>query len=954
MTISPELLLALVIIFLWLNLYTILATLLHKCRVKIEKENLKQQLRELPQLFMAEESQSRLRVIYERIQYLAQNIIVPLMQRQKIFNAGSIEEFERTYTRRLRSKNRLERMDAARKLSGLGTDRSRKALESALLKERDFPTKLYLANALADIHDERSISTLVKSLENGHFWYRHKVNMLIASYGLAVMDYARGLFWRSDVEIRELLVDLSGAAPTAEFKDYLLDLIRSGLAETGRLQRITANLPARCCYFCIHGRQEAEETHRMCPYKGKVENAYRCFRYRTLVTSLSPVTNHHRLVVKAADTIARYFPQELAHEYYLEHPDRDIQSISIQALGRIPVRDNAILLTRYLERDETAVAARAGLREILNRNPQLIPVVIGVFKQSSGNLRTRLAEVLSSRIEYIISKLIGFESQFAEHVIHELISLERVSELVEFLKRNRNPEIEDKLISIIDSRIEDSPLLAQECGLFLPDRLLEKLGIQRITRATKPREEKLDKAMVRRLYVILAFAIGLFPLLYILKYYDRLQFMPPIQHLKYFVINFNTNFAYYAMTVNFIYIFLLVLSRLNIRRASRLWDLKSMHQLFKPRMLPSVSIIAPAFNEQSTIIESVNSLLNLKYPDYELVVVNDGSRDETLRTVIEYFDLKKTDYYFQVKLKHYPIRGIYTNPSIPKLVVVDKENGGKADSLNAGINVASKEYVCGIDADSLLEPEALLRIASLTLDYGVETPGLGGNVFPINGCSVDRGKIERIAPPKKWLARLQTVEYLRAFMCGRLGWDYLNSLLIISGAFGLFRKERVVSVGGYLTSSGQYQKDTVGEDMELVVRIARHMNEKKLKYRIAYAFNANCWTEVPEEMKNLRKQRNRWHRGLIDIMLFHSKTIFNPFYGRMGLVGMPYYLIFEMVGPLFEIQGYIMVGIAALFGLLSPRLALLLFFATILLGIYISVASVKVAEHSTVYYTMKD
>ncbi|HCX95394.1 MAG TPA: glycosyl transferase family 2, partial [Spirochaetaceae bacterium] len=267
---------------------------------------------------------------------------------------------------------------------------------------------------------------------------------------------------------------------------------------------------------------------------------------------------------------------------------------------------------------------------------------------------------------------------------------------------------------------------------------------------------------------------------------------------------------------------------------------------------------------------------------------------------------------------------------------------------------ASKEYFCGIDADSLLESDALLKIASLTLDYGVETPALGGNVFPINGCKVDKGKIEKIGVPKNWLARLQMVEYLRAFMCGRLGWDYLNSLLIISGAFGLFRKERVVAAGGYLTSSGQYQKDTVGEDMELVVRISRLMREKKLKYRISYAFNANCWTEVPEEMSSLKKQRNRWQRGLIDIMNFHRKLIFNPSYGVMGLVAMPYYLIFEMIGPLFEIQGYLMVAIAAIFGMLSVRLALLLFFASILMGIFISISSVRIAEHLNVYFSYRD
>lgn len=233
-----------------------------------------------------------------------------------------------------------------------------------------------------------------------------------------------------------------------------------------------------------------------------------------------------------------------------------------------------------------------------------------------------------------------------------------------------------------------------------------------------------------------------------------------------------------------------------------------MSLLFKKNLLPSISVIAPAYNEEKTIIESVNSLLNLKYPDYELIIVNDGSKDNTLGVLIKYFDLTRVDYIYDCKINTKPVRGVYMNKSMPKLVVVDKENGGKADSLNAGINISKKEYFCGIDADSLLEDDALLKLASLTLDTSIETPALGGNIFPINGCTIERGMIKNIGIPRSRLARFQTIEYIRAFMAGRLGWAWMNSLLIISGAFGLFRKERVIHAGGYLTSSGKYAKDT--------------------------------------------------------------------------------------------------------------------------------------------------
>ena len=240
------------------------------------------------------------------------------------------------------------------------------------------------------------------------------------------------------------------------------------------------------------------------------------------------------------------------------------------------------------------------------------------------------------------------------------------------------------------------------------------------------------------------------------------------------------------------------------------------------------------------------------------------------------------------------------------------------------------------------------------LDEGVETPALGGNIFPVNGCAIERGQIVNIQIPKNSLARFQTIEYMRAFMAGRLGWAKINSLLIISGAFGLFRKERAIRVGGYLTSRGKYAKDTVGEDMELIVRINRQMREIGLKYRIRYAYNANCWTEVPEDLQSLKRQRYRWHRGLIEILTFHKRMLFNLRYGRIGLLAMPYFLIFEMFGPLIEIQGYLMVFIALIIGILNAEVALLLFISTILMGILISLSSLFIAEKDIKYFRWKD
>jgi cellulose synthase/poly-beta-1,6-N-acetylglucosamine synthase-like glycosyltransferase len=219
---------------------------------------------------------------------------------------------------------------------------------------------------------------------------------------------------------------------------------------------------------------------------------------------------------------------------------------------------------------------------------------------------------------------------------------------------------------------------------------------------------------------------------------------------------------------------------------------------------------------------------------------------------------------------------------------------------------------------------------------------------------VEKGSLDEISLPKKFIARLQSLEYIRAFMSGRVGWAYINTLLIISGAFGIFNRERTIKTGGYLTKSGKYQKDTVGEDMELVVRLSRQMREQGIPYTVNYAFNANCWTEVPESWKVLHRQRDRWHRGLIDIILFHRKLIANPRYGRLGIVGMLYYFLFETIGPFIEAQGLLMIIIGAVAGLLNAPIALLLFTTTILLGILVSVSSVFISEFDREMYSTKD
>ncbi|MCE5257315.1 MAG: glycosyltransferase [Spirochaetaceae bacterium] len=945
------------LILLWLDCIIVVATLWNKTKINLDKDRQSEELAELAHLFERKGlwNRKKVRRLFQNYLLLKQSIDLPEKEHQKILNIAKAERIKPHLRRSIHSHSKYRRMESTLGLALVADDSSRLTLENALIRERNFTVKLFMANSLADIKDPRSIGVLADSLLGAHRWYRSKVNMLIASFGMAGADYLRGFFWRQESEIVELLIDVSGQCICEELKDYLVSTVRSGPATLDYLGKSVHGCRDKSCAYCVHGRAITEDFQRNCKYHGIVPPTYKCLRFHPLVTSRDPVGNQHQLIVAATAALETYFSKSLDDPFFLENSDKEIRAIAVRSLGNGMAEENVKVLLQYLNFEATLTPAKAGLSRILGAHPQHIPIVVAAFTSAQDDhLRQNIAEVLAGRIEYFVARLGSRDGEDAANIILELIKLGKVTEIIEFLKLNKDIELENMVLRIIGEQVHENDALRTECALYLPERLLAKLGLDRIINEPPKREEKRDWKMVRSLYYILIFSVFFFPLLYVVRHYGGILTVPFIEQFRTFVVEYNYDFAFYSVFVNLLYIILLLLSVIKVGTSKKLWNLKTMSMLFKPRMLPSVSIIAPAFNEEKTIIESANSLLNLKYPDYELVIVNDGSLDNTLTTLISYYGLKRMDYQFSARLKTMAVRGIYMNPAYPKLIVVNKENGGKADSLNAGINIASKEYFCGIDADSLLEPDSLLKIASLTLNYGIETPAMGGNVFPINGCTVDRGKLTSIALPENNLAKLQTIEYLRAFMCGRLGWVQINSLLIISGAFGLFRKERVISTGGYLTKSERYGKDTVGEDMELVVRISRFMREKRLKYRIGYAFNANCWTEVPENLKTLRRQRNRWHRGLIDILYFHRKLIFSPAYGRMGMVAMPYYLIFELIGPLFEMQGYIMIAFAAVFGLMSLKLALVLFISTIHMGILISMSSILIAEQQTCYFNYRD
>lgn len=402
-----------------------------------------------------------------------------------------------------------------------------------------------------------------------------------------------------------------------------------------------------------------------------------------------------------------------------------------------------------------------------------------------------------------------------------------------------------------------------------------------------------------------------------------------------FIIAFNYFVVVYFLAINGVYLTLYAISFVEVLDYAKREVFSGLDELFASKYAPPVSVLVPAYNEELTIIEGVRSLLSLRYPQHEVVVVNDGSEDRTLATLIEKFDLYESDQPIRMQLETAPIQGVYASPN-GRLTVVDKENGGRSDAVNAAICAAQYPFVLITDADVVMEEDALLRIARPLVESS-DVAGVGGIIRVANGCKIEEGRVVEPRTPKEAIPTFQIVEYLRAFVASRVGWSKLNCLLIVSGAFGMFRRRDVIDSGGLST-------DTVAEDMDLTMRLHRTLKDNDREYRIDFVPDPVAWTEVPDTLRVLRRQRDRWHRGTIEMMFKYRRMLFNPRYGTVGLLAMPYYLLFEFLGPIIELTGYFALVAGLFLGLINWPFALLFLFASIGLGMFLSVTAVFLEE----------
>jgi cellulose synthase/poly-beta-1,6-N-acetylglucosamine synthase-like glycosyltransferase len=399
----------------------------------------------------------------------------------------------------------------------------------------------------------------------------------------------------------------------------------------------------------------------------------------------------------------------------------------------------------------------------------------------------------------------------------------------------------------------------------------------------------------------------------------------------------------YFLLINTFYFVFNLLSLAGILRYRRMVAFVRFGEIFRMPIVRPVSVIVPAFNEEAGIIESVRSLLSLRYPVFEVVVVNDGSTDGTLARLVETFGLKPSRTVFRRSLQTKPLRGIYRSAVHPRLCVVDKVNGRKADAMNAGLNVSRYPLFCAVDSDSVLEKDALLKVVRPFLEDPDRTIGAGGVIRLSNGCRIREGQVVEVGIPRNWIARFQILEYLRAFLGGRLGMSMMNSTLIVSGAFGIFRKDIAMACGGY-------RADSITEDMDLVVRMQKHMHEQGKPYRIPFIPDPICWTEAPENLRVLARQRRRWHRGLVETLARYRRMFLNPRYGIAGLFALPFYAVFEMAGPFIECLGYVLFATHIALGRVNYPFAVTFFFVAVFYGTFVSLLAILLEELSSFRY----
>lgn len=899
-------------IFLAISGVIILSIFLQKRVIKKAKEkNL-----EIQELLMKRYGLSKEVTIKCSIKRMLYNFFI-LTQRVQLSQSGIDEIYQYFWSkkaikkliRKVNSKNLYTRIRSITYLSLFRNETTKKALLDRLLIERKEHIKILIVNGLKRDIDEEVLKGIISSLILSKRYYQKRVIKILIKY-IDQSAFDLSIYFQSPIiEIKEAFIELSMQIYHPSFETPLKNTL------------------------------------------SEIEDHY--IQGKSLI--LQHISKHriNRLYYQTLTALSSYYGFDLNNNKYLMNTDDEVVKIAAKSLvikGDLTTIEMLINFASLTPRDAIYTDV---IYEICENEKEYYQEILKLFKTDIHNRKKYiLAGVLSKKLDYIL--LTMEDKSDLKELMNAMIMSKHSVNIINFLNSNKNLDLQKELLEIIAPIAKENYDFYLELNDYLNPEIFKRMGhIHLIYPGQTSPEVEPETRKFKWLLIILVIIMLFLPITFAVTNLN-LIFNSNFRTIVFqYVIDLNIWFIAYYLVVNGIYLVFAILALFEYRKQERLWNIKNEDFLYENGILTPISIMVPAYNEELTIVESLHSLLSLKYPVYEVLVVNDGSKDKTLDILIEAFDLKRVDYRMGNKIRTRLVKAVYKNKFYPKLTVIDKVNGGKADSLNACINFSKYDYVCGIDADSLIESDGILKMMASALDSDKIPLALGGSIVPVNGATVDHGLVEKYELPKKALTRFQTIEYLRAFNTGRLAFSKLKCFLIVSGAFGLFEKRMLVEIGGYLSASS-FKKKTVGEDLELVVRITKKAAETHLNYRVGYVPMARCYTEIPEKRKTLFSQRNRWQRGLIETLSYHRKMILNPKYNANGLFAMPYFFLFEMIAPLLEIQVYATLIIGLIFGLFNGVFILLLLVITFLFGMCLSLVSLFIQERYTATLTRKD
>ncbi len=398
------------------------------------------------------------------------------------------------------------------------------------------------------------------------------------------------------------------------------------------------------------------------------------------------------------------------------------------------------------------------------------------------------------------------------------------------------------------------------------------------------------------------------------------------------VYAFNSVILIYMLIINFFYVVLLVVSIPDIISRNAEAKMGALKDFLHSESALPVTALITAYNEELTILDTISSILKSDYPNINIIILNDGSTDDTFKKLNDVFQLQKADIIIPQLIKTYgKFKGYYVSKTHPNITVVDKENSKKSDTLNVGLNVCRTPFFMTVDADTLLEPNAISNIVLYTLTHP-NVAAVGGAIYLLNGCDYKDGVILSKNISMNPICALQSAEYMRGFLFGRAGWNVFSGALCYAGAFTLFNHKAVLDVGGF-------DRDNIGQDFEIITHLQAHRYEKNRRYTLGYTASAVAWTCGPETLSDYWKQRTGWQNGSMRSILRYKRMFFNPYYGIVGLFSYPFYLLVEVFGVLVEFAAYFSVLVSWYFGFFDPHFAILFFILCYGFVAFISVAT---------------